>query len=66
MELQHQVPFERKKEMGEGGMQCSTHDKLVFVMVGVKMERMNPQREIVLCSDKVTGLRLGCECLLCH
>lgn len=24
-------------------MQCSTHDKSVFVMVGVKIERMNQQ-----------------------
>lgn len=47
MELQHQVPFERKKEMGVcvwgERMQCSTHDKSVFVMVGVKIERMYQQ-----------------------
>lgn len=46
---------------GWGDMQRSTHDKSGFVMVGVKMERMNQQREIVLCSAKGSGLRLGCE-----
>lgn len=34
----------------------STHDKSVFVTVGGKMERMNPQRETVLCSAKGIGL----------
>lgn len=34
----------------------STHDKSVFVMVGVKMERMNQQRKTVLCSATGIGL----------
>lgn len=42
-------------------MQCSTNDESVFVMVGVKMERMNQQRETVLYSPKGTEPTRGCE-----
>lgn len=45
-------------------MQQNTHNKSVSVMVGVKMERMNQQKEIVPCSAK--GIILGCEYVLGH